>query len=85
MRDLANRFGVGTTTVYNRLAEAGTNMRPSRIKYGHILTEEYLRELYWEKELRAQDIARKVHCGTGTVYNWLKRTGIPLRRSPQTP
>ena len=84
VRDLANRFGVGTTTVYKRLAEAGTKMRPSRIKYGHILAEQRLRQLYWEKEWRAQDIAREVQCDTGTVYNWLNRNNIALKRPRRT-
>ena len=85
MKELAQKFRVATSTVYRRLAEAGTKMRPSRVKYGHILAEQRLRELYWEKELRARDIARKLHCDTGTVYNWLKRTSIPLKRSRRTP
>ena len=85
MKELAQKFRVATSTVYKRLAEAGTKMRPSRVKYGHILAEQRLRELYWEKELRARDIARKLHCDTGTVYNWLKRTSIPLKRSRRTP
>ena len=84
VHDLAARFRVGTSTVYTRLADAGTQMRPSRIKYGHILTEERLRELFWEKGWPAREIAREMHCNTGTVYNWLARNGIPLKR-PHAP
>jgi len=55
VKDLANRFCVGETTVYKRLSEVGTKMRPSRIKYGHILSEQRLRQLYWERGWRAED------------------------------
>jgi len=84
---IAYRFQVGTTTIYSRLHEASAGMRPSRIKYGHVLTKRRLRALYMHRNLRAQDIASKFGCDTGTVYNWLRRTGVPLkrpRRSPET-
>ncbi len=84
VKELAQRFRVGTTTVYKRLAEAGTKMRPSRVKYGHILTGDRLRELYREKGWRARDIAREVGCNAGTVYNWLKRSSIALKRPRRT-
>src|SRR2546425_10341342 len=38
-KEIARRFLVGTTTVYKRLHEAGTKMRPSRVMFGHVLTE----------------------------------------------
>src|SRR3989454_11449047 len=78
--EIAQRFRVGTTTVYNRLHEVGAKMRPSRIKYGHILTEERLRTLYLKKNLRAVEIASKLGCNAGTVYNWLRRNDIPVKR-----
>ena len=84
VKELAEKYRVGTTTVYKRLAESGTKMRPSRVKYGHILVEKPLRQLYWEKEWRAQDIAREVQCNTGTVYNWLRRNAVPLKRQRHT-
>lgn len=84
VKELAEKYRVGTTTVYKRLAESGTKMRPSRVKYGHILVEKRLRQLYWEKEWRAQDIAREVQCNTGTVYNWLRRNSIALKRPRRT-
>ena len=77
---IAQRFHVGTTTIYKRLHEAGAEMRPSRIKYGHVVTEELLRFLYVKKDLRAQDVAAKFGCNLGTIYNWLRRYGIPLKR-----
>jgi len=80
VNEIAHRFAVGTTTIYKRLREAGAEMRPSRIRYGHVLTEGRLRLLYMEKNLRAQEIAAKLGCNVGTVYNWLRRNGVPLKR-----
>src|SRR2546426_11986579 len=67
--EIAQRFHVGTTTIYKRLREAGAKMRPSRIRYGHVLTEGRLRSLYVAKNSRAQDIAARFGCEVGTVYN----------------
>jgi len=83
--EIAQRFHVGTTTIYKRLGEAGAKMRPSRIRYGHVLTERRLRSLYVAKNSRAQDIAARFGCDVGTVYNWLKRNGIALKRPRRTP
>ena len=77
---IAKRLRVGTTTVYNRLHERGAKMRPSRVKYGHILTAERLRFLYLLRNWRANEIAKVCGCNTGTVYNWLRRNGISLKR-----
>src|SRR2546422_10212943 len=77
--EIAQRFHVGIATVYKRLHEAGTKMRPSRIRYGHVLTERSLRDLYLKKTVRAEDIAAKFGCNVGTVYNWLRRNGVPLK------
>ena len=82
---IARRFRVGTTTIYKRLHEVGAKMRPSRIRYGHVLTEGRLRLLYVKKNLRAGEIAAKVGCNVGTVYNWLRRNDIPVRRLRRTP
>ena len=82
--DIAQRFHVGTTTVYKRLHEIGANLRPSRIRYGHVLTEQLLRDLYVKRNGRAQDIAAKFGCNVGTVYNWLRRGGVRLKR-PRSP
>jgi len=79
--EIAQRFHVGITTVYERLHEAGTKMRPSRIRYGHVLTERRLRDLYLKKNARAEDIAAKFGCNVGTVYNWLRRNDVSLKRS----
>src|SRR2546422_8460752 len=54
VHEIAQRFLVGKTTTYKRLHEAGAKMRPSRIRYGHVLTESRLRILYIEKSSRAQ-------------------------------
>jgi len=81
---IARRFRVGTATIYKRLHEAGANMRPSRIRYGHVLTDARLHALYVEKNSRAEDIAAKFGCNVGTVYNWLRRNGIPLKRLRRT-
>ncbi len=78
--EIAQRFRVGTTTIYKRLHEVGANMRPSRIRYGHVLTERRLRLLYVKKNLRAEEIAAKLGCNVGTVYNWLRRNDIPVKR-----
>src|SRR2546428_12958678 len=83
--EIAQRFRVGTSTIYKRLHEAGAKMRPSRIRYGHVLTEGRLRTLYSRENSRAQDIAAKFGCNVGTVYNWLRRNDIPLKRPRQTP
>src|SRR5438132_302020 len=59
VREIAQRFHVGITTVYKRLHQVGAKMRPSRIRYGHVLTDRRLRLLYVEKNLRAEEIAAK--------------------------
>ena len=82
---IAQRFHVGTTTIHKRLHEVGAKMRPSRIRYGHVLTEGRLRTLYTKKNSRAQDIAAKFGCNVGTVYRWLRMNGIPLKRPRRTP
>ena len=82
---IARRFHAGTTTIYKRLHEAGAKMRPSRIRYGHVLTEGRLRAAYTKKNARAQDIAANFGCNVGTVYNWLRRNGIPIKRPRRTP
>src|SRR2546425_5774582 len=84
IREIAQRFDVGKTTTYKRLHEAGAKMRPSRIKYGHLLTESRLRVLYLEQNSQAQDIAAKFGCDVGTAYNWLRRNGVPLKRVRRT-
>src|SRR5256712_8128967 len=83
--EIARRFRVGTTTIYKRLHEVGAKMRPSRIRYGHVLTEGRLRVLYTKKNSRAQDIAANFGCNVGTVYNWLRRYGIPFKRTRRNP
>jgi len=79
--EIAQRFHVGTSTVYKRLHEVGAKMQPARIKYGHVLTERRLQDLYLKKNARAEDIAAKFGCNVGTVYNWLRRNGVSLKRS----
>jgi len=78
--EIAKRLHVGISTVYKRLHEAGAKMRPSRIKYGHVLTERRLQDLYLKNNARAEDIAATFGCNVGTVYNWLRRNGVPLKR-----
>ena len=80
VEEIAKRVRVGRTTIYKRLHEAGAKMRPSRVKYGHILTAERLRFLYLMRNWRANEIAKECGCNTGTVYNWLRRNDIPLKR-----
>src|SRR2546426_944875 len=82
--EIARRFRVGTTTIYKRLHEVGAKMRPSRIRYGHVLTEGRLRVLYVKKNLRAQEIAAKLACNVGTGDNWLRRSEIPLKSMRRT-
>src|SRR2546426_10005811 len=82
--EIAQRFHAGISTVYKRLHEVGAKMRPSRIKYGHVLTERRLRDCYLKKNVRAEDVAAKFGCNVGTVYNWLRRNDIPLKRRRRT-
>ena len=82
--EIAQRFHVGISTVYKRLHEVGARMRPSRIKYGHVLTERRLRDLYLKKNVRAEVIAAKFGCNVGTVYNWLRKSGVRLKRPRRT-
>ena len=84
VEEIARQVRVGTTTVYKRLHEAGAKMRPSGMKFGHVLTAERLRFLYLSRNWRAEEIAKERGCNTGTVYNWLKRNGIPLKRPRHT-
>src|SRR5437879_12239519 len=78
--EIAQRFHVGITTVYKRLHEGRAKMRPSRIKYGHVLTERRLQDLYLKKNARAKEIAATFGCDVGTVDNWLSRNGVRLKR-----
>ncbi len=57
--EIAQRFHVGTTTVYKRLHEVDAKMRPSRIRYGHILTEQRLRHLYFKKKTLVPKTSRR--------------------------
>ena len=82
--EIARRVRVGKTTVYKRLHGAGAKMRPSRVKYGHVLTAERLRFLYLLRNWRAKDIAADCGCNTGTVYNWLRHNDIPLKTRRRT-
>ena len=84
VEEIAKRVRVGTTTVYKRLHEAGAKMRPSRVKYGHVLRAERLRFLYLLQNWRADEIAKECECNTGTVYHWLRRNNIPLKRPRRT-
>lgn len=84
VEEIAKRVRVGTTTVYKRLHEAGAKMRPSRVKYGHVLTAERLRFLYLLRNWQADEIAKRCGCNTGTVYNWLRQNDIPLKRKRRT-
>jgi len=84
VEEIARRVRVGTTTVYKRLHEADARMRPSRVKYGHVLTAERLRFLYLLRNWRANEIAKECGCNTGTVYNWLRQNDIPLKRPRRT-
>src|SRR2546425_10462481 len=84
VEEIAMRVRVGTTTVYNRLHGAGAKMRPSRVKYGHILTAERLRLLYVLRGRRAADIAEEYECNIGTIYNWLRHHEIRLKRPRRT-
>src|SRR2546426_8696862 len=83
--EIAQRLRVGISTVYKRLHEVGATMRPTRIKYGHVLTERRLRDLYLKKNARAGDIAARFGCNVGTVYNWLKKSGVRMKRPRRTP
>lgn len=80
LEQVAMRLGVGKTTVAKRLREMGCAIRPSRIVYGHRLTADRLLKLYVQQDLRAQEIAQRFHCSTGTVYGWLHRNHVPLKR-----
>ena len=80
LAQVAAKFRVSPDTVQKRLRELGTTIRPAKIKYGHVLTAERLRFLYLLRNWRADEIARECGCNTGTVYNWLRRNGIPLKR-----
>jgi len=80
LAQVATRLGAGRTTVAKRLREMGCVIRPSRIVYGHRLTADRLRKLYIERGLRAQEIARRFRCSTGTVYHWLRRNHVPLKQ-----
>src|SRR3989442_14901354 len=79
--EIAQRFHVGISTVYKRLHEAGAKMRPSRIKYGHVLTERRLRDLYLKKNARAEDMAGRFGCGVGAGGKWLEGEGGALKRT----
>jgi DNA invertase Pin-like site-specific DNA recombinase len=77
---VAERYHAGKTVAAKRLREMGMEIRPSGSLFGHLLTADRLREMYRQKGMRAQEIAEATGCNAGTVYNWLKKWDIPLKR-----
>lgn len=68
---IAERFGVGKTTVAKRLREMGIGIRPSGSRFLHALTEERLRALYLDRGWSVSRIAKLTGCSVGTVYRHL--------------
>ncbi len=77
---IARRFHVGRTVTAKRLREMGTEIRPGGFNYGTVLTVDCLNEMCHKRGMRAQEIAKAAGCSTGTVYNWLRKRSIPLKR-----
>jgi len=55
--------------------------RKYEIKVAKELTEEVLRKEYLENGLKIKEIAKKYHCGYGTIHKRIKKYGIPTDRS----
>lgn len=84
MTEIAERFGVGASSVRRRLDEMGVVSRArgpkgSRILPHHELTEADLREMYLEQKLSIPQIAEMSGWGRETVRLRMIEYGIPIR------
>jgi len=77
---LSQRYHVSRALVWERLHEAGTNMRPGGTIYG-MLNSELLRDLYWGQDLSSRNIAARVGCSEAAVFWRLRAYGIPRKRN----
>ena len=82
---IARAVHVAPTTVYRELDAAGVARRATpqahgQGSYGSVLTREFLVEEYVTKQRSARELALEVDCAETTVWNWLRRHGIPAHR-----
>lgn len=45
--------------------------------------EETLRELYWDEEMSAKEMAEEWGCAKSTVNRWMEKHDIPRRSQPE--
>ncbi len=76
---LSQHYHVSEALVWERLRDAGTQMRPSGTVYT-LLTPGLLQEMYWEQGMTTKQIARRVGCSQATVHYRLRAYGIPRKR-----
>lgn len=80
-RAIAQRFGVGNTTVFRWFERYGIKLRPKGLPNDLRPTSEELRRLYIEEKLASGDLARRFNCTQTTICKWLSQDGIE-KRSP---
>lgn len=82
---IAEMFNCSKGTIWTKLCqyniEAKTKSEANRGKYKIKMSESGLRDLYINKKLNTNEIARKFKCSTTTVVKRLHYFNIPIRRT----
>ncbi len=77
---IAEKFGISTSTTYQWLKESGIKIRDrsaAQLQKGSKKpTQKELERLYLERNLRISEIAKKLNYPQPTIHNWLKEYGI---------
>lgn len=61
---------------YDSSSERGTGTSPADYSYRD---EDTLRRLYHGEGLKAEEVASRLNCSSGTVLNWMEKLGVDRR------
>lgn len=78
-REIAQRFGVSTQTIVNRMAEYGMATRGHQDYLYIDIPKHELERLYIQENRTAPEIAKLYGVAASLVYNRLREHGIPIR------
>lgn len=78
--DVANDYGVSSSTLGDKLRELGLNMIKERNEYKGI-TKEALEDMYYNQGLTQRQIAEKLHMNRSSVTNLFKKRGIKRKET----